>query len=151
MKPSQVKDFWIIYRSKAFKKELEKHFSKIQEYANFETLHERFSYSNSGLILNRSSVFVCKALKIYDQYTQSLLPVILDHTTEIARLITRIPRFENLYKILRNSELKVGDLLELERFWNLPLKGLGPKNFAYLYYCLERHNLRIERCRWILA
>ena len=151
MKSFQAKAFWKIYRSREFKRELENHFSKVRTYSKFKELRSNYSYLSSGLILNRSSVFVCKALKVYNLYLQSLKPVKLTRNTRVADLLIRIPKFKNLYQLLQNNDLRVRDLLNLDKFWDLSLIGLGPKNFAYLYYCLERHNLRIKRCRWTLA
>jgi hypothetical protein len=151
VKPFQVKAFWRIYRSKEFQRELERCFFKLQSYSSFRVLHNNFSYLSSGLILNRSSVFVCKALKIYDLYVQSLKPVKLAQDTKVADLLIRIPKFKNLYQLLQNNDLRVRDLLELNKFWDLSIKGLGPKNFAYLYYCLVKHNIRIKHCNWLLT
>lgn len=148
MKKEQVKEFWAIYRSSSFKKEIKNLFNKIHSYKNLYLLDQQYSRKNVSLIANCSPSFVTKALNLYNLFIASSLQREIKPKTQVSLLIIRVPKFHNLFVNLKNSRLTVQDFLNLSCFWDVPIQSCGPKNFAYLYYCLQYHGLSIRRVKW---
>jgi len=144
----QVKKFWAIYRSSDFKKEVRKLFNKVRLYGESAKLDQQYSRKVVGLVINKSSSFVTKSLNTYNLFIESFEKRKITPETKIEDLIIRAPKFRRLFYRLQESQLSVQDLFGCERFWELHVKGIGPKNFAYLLYCLEYHGLTIRKAKW---
>jgi len=148
MRECEVGQFWKIYKSKEFKKELKYLFKKIEAYSEIQKLKQQHDQKVIALILNRSSSFISKAYKLYIRFKKSQKKKLLNCDQKVSELLIRIPKYQRLYYILEDSKLTVQDFLNLRRFWLLPLKGCGPKNFAFLAFCLEQQGLIIRKARW---
>lgn len=148
MRTDQVKKFWEIYRSQDFKKEIRKLFNKVKLYGEAAKLDQYYSRKVVGLVINKSSSFVTKSLNTYNLFTQSFKKKEITLNTKVCDLIIFVTKFRSLFRSLQNSKITVKDLFDLERFWRVPIKGCGPKSFAYLLYCLEHHGLTIRKAKW---
>ena len=148
MKSYQVKQFWEIYKSREFKKEVQSLFNKVKQYSSFVDLDKHYPRKVVGLAVNRSPSFVSKSLSTYNHFVQSLKKKTISLDTLVSDLIIFVPKFQRLIEALEKSKFTVEDLFKRERFWNLHIKGIGPKSFAYLLYCLEYHGLTIRKARW---
>ena len=148
MRKDQVKKFWAIYRSQDFKKEIQKLFNKVKQYASFVKLDEQYPRKVVGLAINRSSSFVTKSLNVYDRFIRSFEKKEVTLDTKICDLVIFVPKFQSMIKALERSKLTVRDLFNRDRFWKLHVKGIGPKNFAYFLYCLEHQGLTIRAAKW---
>lgn len=148
MKSYQVKRFWEIYRSREFKKEIQTLFNKVKQYSSFVDLDKQYPRKIVGLAVNRSPSFVSKSLTTYNHFVQSIEKKRVRSDTLVSDLMIFVPKFRSLIKTLEKSKFTVEDLFRRERFWQLYIKGLGPKSFAYLLYCLEYHGLTIREARW---
>lgn len=148
MRPDQVKKFWEIYRSQDFKREVRKLFNKVKLYGEAAKLDQHYSRKVIGLVINKSSSYVTKSLNTYNLFLQSFKKKKVTSSTKVSDLIIFITKFRALIKVFEKSKITVKDLFDLERFWQVPIRGCGPKSFAYLLYCLEHHGLTIRKAKW---
>lgn len=148
MRVDQVEEFWKIYHSKKFKLELEHFFQIVESFKKFKELSFHYSLKSISLIVNKSPSYISKSLKIYSQYFKSLKLRQFSKNLKIHTVLVRLSRFQKLYNNFKESKMTIGDLLNLNRFWEIPLKKCGPKDFAFLYYCLDRQGLEIKNARW---
>jgi len=148
VRASQVKKFWAIYRSRQFHKELNTLFKKIESLQYLKNFKNVSSRKTISLIINRSPSYVTRSLQNYDRFVKSFKIKTFSHKYRISTFLIQVPRFKKLFEAFKKSKLTVRDFLNLGRFWEIPLKKCGPKDFAFLYYCLKRQGLEIKNARW---